>query len=88
MSAGDIYQAGSIGGESEHVLTINEMPSHSHENGYLAVNPYTGTGSSSGYAWQMDTDDWGYQSDKSVGGDQPHNNMPPYLTVYVWERIS
>ena len=24
----------------------------------------------------------------SVGGNQPHNNMPPYLTVYMWKRIS
>ena len=22
----------------------------------------------------------------SVGGNQPHNNMPPYLTVYMWKR--
>ena len=22
-----------------------------------------------------------------VGGSQPHNNMPPYLAVYVWQRI-
>lgn len=23
----------------------------------------------------------------SVGGDQAHNNMPPYKNVYIWERI-
>lgn len=22
------------------------------------------------------------------GGDQPHNNMPPYLSVYVWQRTA
>lgn len=21
-----------------------------------------------------------------TGGSQPHNNMPPYLTVYIWKR--
>jgi microcystin-dependent protein len=23
-----------------------------------------------------------------TGGDQPHNNMMPYLGVYIWERIA
>lgn len=24
----------------------------------------------------------------SVGGNQPHNNIPPYYAVYIWKRIS
>lgn len=24
----------------------------------------------------------------AVGGDQPHNNMPPYKVYYVWERTA
>ena len=24
----------------------------------------------------------------SVGDDQPHNNMPPYLVVYMWKRTA
>lgn len=24
----------------------------------------------------------------SNGGNQPHNNMPPYIVVYVWKRVS
>lgn len=23
-----------------------------------------------------------------VGSNEPHNNMPPYLSVYCWERIA
>lgn len=22
------------------------------------------------------------------GGSKPHNNMPPYLSVYMWKRVS
>lgn len=25
---------------------------------------------------------------KTDGGSQPHNNMPPYLAVYIWKRIN
>ena len=24
----------------------------------------------------------------AVGGGQPHNNMPPYRAVYMWERVA
>ena len=27
-------------------------------------------------------------SSKFVGGSQAHNNMPPYLTVFVWKRVA
>nr|DAP26000.1 MAG TPA: Baseplate structural protein [Caudoviricetes sp.] len=25
---------------------------------------------------------------ESVGGGEAHNNMPPYLAVYVWKRTA
>lgn len=30
---------------------------------------------------------FGY-SVSTYGGDQPHNNMPPYLAIYMWKRIA
>lgn len=86
LSAGDTYTAGSTGGESEHKLTIEEMPNHSHknyagsninENGTFAMVGWRGN-VSEGTAFEV----WG------VGNDKPHNNMPPYLTVYMWKRIA
>lgn len=30
LAAGDTYSAGSTGGEAQHTLTVDEMPSHYH----------------------------------------------------------
>lgn len=91
LGAGSSYTAGATGGEAEHTLTINEMPSHRHD---LA---YGGTQRSSGTWNLMDQrqTDWSgstywrygnYIND--AGGDQAHNNMPPYLVVYMWQRTA
>lgn len=85
LGASDKYEAGSVGGEEKHKLTVDEMPSHKHkpaDNGSFASNgggPSAGFGS--GPYWYITA------STNSVGGDQPHNNMPPYLSVYMWKRI-
>ena len=70
LAAGNTYAAGSTGGEAEHVLTVDEMPEHSHGLGYRNYKNMTTGGT------------------LSIGGSQPHNNMPPYLTVYMWKRIA
>ncbi len=90
LACGDNYEAGSTGGEVTHTLTVDEMPSHSHS----LSEPYTtssgnytsGTGipphnsAASGGKWTPTVG--------STGGGQAHNNMPPYLAVYVWKRIA
>ena len=88
LAAGDNYIAGSTGGEATHTLTVNEMPKHSHN---LPVDKNYGEATtterdrinlSSGIAYNN-----GYPSNET-GANQPHNNMPPYLTVYMWRRIA
>ena len=37
-------------------------------------------------AWQYYSSS--HTSIKNTGGSQAHNNMPPYLAVYVWKRVS
>lgn len=96
LCAGDTYVNGSIGGEATHTLTINEMPTHKHEvKMSWAPNQYhshsNGTYAMS-FAEGANPSDGTYQSTDdriaNSGGNQPHNNMPPYLVVYVWKRIA
>lgn len=91
LSAGDKYEGGAVGGDAEHTLTIDEMPKHSHKFAYGVTGATASTtmlvipGDSfeSGSAeWRTTTQDFIVES----GGDVAHNNMPPYLAVYVWKR--
>lgn len=86
LAAGDDYTAGDTGGEAEHTLTVAEMPSHRHTTNSYA-HYYTDSGSysinSSGGRTGIDQLTTTY-----AGGGEAHNNMPPYLAVYVWKRIA
>ena len=92
LAAGDTYVAGSTGGEATHKLTVNEMPSHRHEklyspNGTERKAGY-GTGTThTGTLNQMTNTTFESLNTGYTGGGQAHNNMPPYIAVYVWKRI-
>lgn len=88
LAAGDSYIAGTTGGEASHTLTVDEMPKHSHD---LPVDKQYGEATTterdrinltSGIVYNH-----GYASNET-GANQPHNNMPPYLTVYIWRRTA
>lgn len=86
LSAGDIYEGGSTGGEAEHTLTVDEMPSHNHSFARWRGSGTADWGGVFGIE-NVDAVHKGDQNTSSIGGGQPHNNMPPYLTVYMWQRI-
>ena len=114
------YIAGNTGGEVDVTLTVDQIPSHSHDapQGSSKADDYvfevsrtnslatTGrnqitTSSNSGRyvnaaninaADSIGMDDVNAadstKSTKTTGGSKAHNNMPPYLAVYVWKRVS
>ncbi len=86
LMAGDTYSAGTTGGEATHKLTWNEMPKHNHG---VSGGTYGGTGVSyaggSGISVPNPTS---AITIGNAGNDQPHNNMPPYLTVYGYKKIA
>lgn len=82
------YPAGSTGGEITHALTIDEMPEHNHTIYYPnAGGPYVKA--NIGYPEDSGINmTWCAEMCKTAptGGGAAHNNMPPYLSVYIWKR--
>ncbi len=90
LSAGDVYSAGSMGGEAEHALTVEEMPIHTHDfnrHQLWRTENVPEAGESDGYGASNKTLTVYRDTTTNAGGGQPHNNMPPYLAVYMWKRV-
>lgn len=87
LSAGSTYTAGDTGGEAEHTLTTDEMPSHTHNITGGGSELSLVTGSTGLYRLSFATNGGGKQMyNSNTGGGLAHNNMPPYLVVYMWVR--
>lgn len=87
LAAGDVYEPGETGGEAQHTLTKAEMPAHTH--GYDFTGQSDVTGVTAIRLYDADGRRNEYQgASASAGGGAAHNNMPPYLVVYVWRRTA
>ena len=89
------------GGAKTHTLTEAEMPSHTHiqdahshvENnnsattgglaGWAARDTSTNTSVATGYSTANTT-----ATNQNTGGDGAHNNLQPYIVVYMWKRTA
>lgn len=74
------------GGVKTHTLTEAEIPSHVH--GELAPS----SASSGALKFAIDTNASGSQdagiSTAATGGGGAHNNLQPYIVVWMWERTA
>lgn len=72
------------GGEKTHELTVDEMPSHNHTEKFVGVG-WKQDGTSGTYCVSSALEPYRVTGD--AGGGQPHNNLQPYITCYIWIRI-
>ena len=102
IGAGSSYSLGRTGGEEEVTLDEDQMPSHSHAfnvdgypivycNGSITrrnVKQGTGTQVSNVVTATEAMGKYTWDSTSRAGGGRPHNNMPPYIAVYMWRRTA
>lgn len=79
------------GGEKTHTLTRAEMPTHTHGAnsqwvGYADSGTWLSIPSGSGF--QTGTYERSGYTTQSAGGGDAHNNLQPYITCYMYKRIS
>lgn len=88
LAAGTTYKAGATGGEAKHTLTESEIPNHKH----IIWFPNDGGEQSAAIGYPDAGSKKTYYAEASktsgTGGGAAHNNLPPYLAVYVWKRTA
>ncbi len=78
------FSGGATGGEYNHTLTEGEIPSHTH-------NIQAKTGSGSGYGILVEGSANGATTTgyiRTTGSGNSHNNIQPYIAVYIWRRTA
>lgn len=84
-SDADFDTAEETGGEKTHTLTVAEMPDHHHEVYGRTGSTAAGSNCYQGRNWNgtaviTNTGD--------TGGGDPHNNLQPYITCYMYKRTA
>lgn len=87
LAAGDAYKAGATGGEVEVTLTADEIPEINMSYQYTGQSTVIGTDAIRLYDGDGKINQYTGPQSSNCGG-KAHNNMPPYLAVYVWKRTA
>ena len=78
-----------IGGAKSHTLSIDEMPPHRHR---LPNNPQQTAALEPNFVGRDGGEGTSNYSNANIsettGGGLSHNNMQPYITVFMWRRTA
>lgn len=95
LAAGDTYVGGTSGGEATVTLQNTHLPILTGTLPHIAGDEASVSGIcthiSGGNSYKEGTQSGTSVTTKhqiKIGGGQAHNNMPPYIVVYVWKRVS
>ena len=83
------FTASSSGGKYKEILTIDQIPNHSHEQ-VVVADTHNNTGLRSDYNNDVQNGGAFPQgiNTNPTGGGQSHNNIQPYISVYFWKRTA
>ena len=100
LASGATYENGSTGGSATVTLTSAQsgVPAHSHKyqdynTTYTLKTTNRKPGTSTAVAYGTSLTAGGGATERTssnnttANASQPHENMPPYLAVYMWKRI-
>lgn len=92
LASSESYPAGSTGGEVTVTLTAEQNGPHQHSglfiDGTSIAWVWPGLTPGSGNSGALSTSGTTVPVSGSSGSGAPHNNMPPYLAVYMWQRTA
>ncbi len=90
---GEFIRLHQTGGEKCHALTEQELPAHTHtQEPHNHTTAYGTVGGTGGAAAAAKSGTATYNAaataiNQPTGGGQPHNNLPPYLTVQYIVKV-
>lgn len=88
LGAGDSYAAGSTGGEAKTTIQNSNMPFWALYMGQSDTDGEWSVGKWNDYSVKSGDTIPKHYGSVNAESSLPLNNMPPYLAVYMWKRVS
>jgi hypothetical protein len=88
--SGSAFEAGEEDGHLSHEISISQLPSHNHGNSLSNAGRNRQRAKYNDNNYMKTVEGFGNNIVNSSysGGNIPHSNIQPYITVHMWERTT